>query len=337
MEKNNPKEFFETISRQSNEFIESSFVQEFTEHELKTMEFVISTIKPADLELTKKGQIKVISKPATEFAQMIGAHPNDIYQRASMLTKGLMSKQINFKLMNGKEHIGFETHSFFTSMAYRESQLIICINPFVIPYFVNVSSSFTEFRLANILRIGSSYGIRLYKLLKQYENTQQKYRIFSIAELRTHFGIGTETNENGSYIKYDKYSNFKTKVIETAISHINKSTDLLISYTEIKAGRKVDKLKFHIKSKMTQYEQAKILFEEFMDGLSKGVLKNHWDANKGERRFDIFRPSFNKWLAYVCKNFIAASTDLLEIQSDDIFSNNETMMKEIYSAQFPKK
>jgi len=206
-------QYFEIVSRQSNDFIESPFLQEYTEQELKTMEFVISTITKADITLAKNHQVKIIQKPVIEFAQMIGAHPDDLYKRANILAEGLLNKKIRFKIIDDNKEEGFVKHTIFTDMAYKNGQFTIGINPFVLPYFLNLSREFTEFRLANILRIGSSYGIKLYKLLKQYEKSAWKYRDFTILELREQFGISNEVDSCSKYIKYSRYNSFKVDVV----------------------------------------------------------------------------------------------------------------------------
>ena len=48
---------------------------------------------------------------------------------------------------------------------------------------------------------------------------------------------------------YNLYSNFKAKVLAISEREINEKTDLNISYEEIKSGKKVTSIKFHISKK----------------------------------------------------------------------------------------
>lgn len=325
---------FSIISRQSNQFIESPFAQEFSEQELKTMEYIISQTKKSDLTLAQNKQVKIMSLSTHNFAKMIGAHPDDIYKRANELSEGLMNKKIKCKIIDESGIESFIKHSFFTSMAYSKGTLTIGINPFVLPYFVDIHDNYTEFRLGNILRIGSSYGIKLYKLLKQYENTAWKYRDFSIDKLREQLGIA----EN----KYTLYSNFKSRVIDMAINHINTKTDIKVDYQESKNKRKVESLRFFIKSKMSQYEQAKIGFECFMDTLDNKEsiqLKNLWELHNKDKnkRFEAFKPCFVRWVELSCNNYIEASTDVLEITvQDDLFYDKPKVARELTKIYFDK-
>lgn len=327
------KDQYSVLYSQSNEFVSSPYAQEFSEQELKTMEFIISQTKKSDIELARNNQVKVISLDVKEFSQMIRAHPNDIYKRATDLSESLMKKQIKLKFKDRHNNDAFVRHSLITSMRYEEGQLTIGINPFVLPYFLDLKDeAFTQFRLENILRIGSSYGIKLYKMLKQYANSPWKYRDFMIEELREQFGIDND--------KYNRYNDFKRNVIEMAIRHINKETDITVNYTEKKNGRKVSMLRFYIKSKLTQLQQAEIFFQETMNGLPDNcVLKGLWVQDKDNpHRINRFRKAFDKWLELSCTNYIEVSTDILEIETEsNLFFNKDNVINEMIKAQFEKK
>ncbi|MBF8984826.1 RepB family plasmid replication initiator protein [Lutibacter sp. B2] len=75
-----------------------------------------------------------------------------------------------------------------------------------------------------------------------------KERSFTVEELRDVLGIQKK--------QYPQYANFKQKVLKVAFEEINEKTDLNFKFEEIKKGRKVDKIKFFIKS------QKKVLMED---------------------------------------------------------------------------
>lgn len=254
---------FDIIMRQANHFVESAFAQEYSEQEIKTMEFIISQTKKSDIELSKKNQVKIINISALDFAKMVNAHINQIYRDADDLSKALMNKKYHFKYIGKDGKPAFETGTFLTSMRYEDGIICIKINPDVLPYFVEINSHFTEFNLRFLIAMGSSYGIKLYKLLKQYQTIGE--RTLTIDELRYQFGFSKD--------KYKLYADFKRYVIETAKKHINLHTDIQIEFTEIKFSRKVDSLKFNIKAKMTQLKQAKIAFISWIKESSDEAVK----------------------------------------------------------------
>ena len=102
-------------------------------------------------------------------------------------------------------------------------------------------------------------SVRIYELLKSY--AYQKSKTFGLDELKRLLMVdGIES--------YNRFPDFRRKVLEIAVKEINKLTDLNVSYEAIKKGRKVDKLKFRIETKesipqlFARLETGKILDEK---------------------------------------------------------------------------
>ena len=104
------------------------------------------------------------------------------------------------------------------------------------PYLLRLKEKFTEYDYHNVIQIKSSYSIRIYELLKQYELIRR--RKFKVDELRSILGI-----EKG---KYSNYADFKRKIILTAQKELENKTDIYFTFKERKKGRKVDELEFLI-------------------------------------------------------------------------------------------
>ncbi len=121
----------------------------------------------------------------------------------------------------------------------REDDLYIKISfhPIIKPYLLQLKSQFTVYDVRNILKLPSTYSIRIYELLKQYENI--KKRTFDIVELKEILGIND---------KYRLYGHFRERVIEKAKKDLQQYTDISFTYEAIKKGRAVSKIKFYIVS-----------------------------------------------------------------------------------------
>ena len=271
---------FDIAMRQANNFIESAFAQEYSEQELKTMEFIISQTTKKDIELANNKQVKEIEISAQLFSEMIGANIKQIYRDAEDLSKALMNKKYHFKYLDDYGKPAFKMGSFLTDMEYKNGVIRIGINPAVLPYFVEINSHFTEFNLRYLVAMKSTYGIKLYKLLKQHINMKKKERELTIAELRQQFGINDT--------KYILYTNFKNKVIEVAVKHINLYTDIQVEYTENKLSRKVHSLTFFIKPKLSQYQQAKLSFVEWSKTQKNNILLQSLVADCTKNKQDPF-------------------------------------------------
>jgi plasmid replication initiation protein len=94
--------------------------------------------------------------------------------------------------------------------------------------------------------------MRIYELLKQYENIGKREIILS--ELREFCGISVN--------KYKRFNDFKKDVLERAKQEINSKTGVIISYEESKQARKIVSIIFSIvknpQSNKTEFEKHQI-------------------------------------------------------------------------------
>lgn len=125
-------------------------------------------------------------------------------------------------------------------------------DPEIVPYLFDVQKKFTMYQLENVTRLRSTYGIRLYELLKSYENIR-----------RVKFDVNTLRGLLGAEEKsYSKYSLFKKYALEPALKDIA-FTDLKADYVEHKTGRKVSEIEFIIDPAGAEvYDRRGILDEE---------------------------------------------------------------------------
>ena len=114
--------------------------------------------------------------------------------------------------------------------------LTISFHPKMKPFLLQLKSQFTMYDVRNILQLPSTYSIRIYELLKQYEKIG--WRLFTILELKSILGIED---------KYKLYGHFKNRVILKAQSDLAEFTDIQFTFEEIKKGRGVKSIKFYIR------------------------------------------------------------------------------------------
>jgi plasmid replication initiation protein len=102
---------------------------------------------------------------------------------------------------------------------------------------VDYKDSFTRLNL-NVLAKLSPKSFRMYELLKQYEDTG--FRTMTLDELRDIFDLTGQ---------YKLYGSIKQRVVDKAQKDLEKYADITFTYDEIKQGRAVYRLNFHIRSK----------------------------------------------------------------------------------------
>ncbi len=113
----------------------------------------------------------------------------------------------------------------------------VSFHPEMKPYLLELKERFLVYDVRNILKLPSTYSIRIYELLKQYEKLRT--RTFDVSELKEILGIVKE---------YKLYANFKQRVVDKAQKDLEEFTDIRFVYEEIKDGKAVVTLVFHIES-----------------------------------------------------------------------------------------
>lgn len=110
------------------------------------------------------------------------------------------------------------------------------------PYLFDLRERFTQYGLYNILGMKSASSVRMYELMKSYAISQTQIKVFDLAELKRLLMVEDVKS-------YDRFPDFRRKVLEIAIREINELTDINVSYDTVKRGNKVVQLKFRISKK----------------------------------------------------------------------------------------
>lgn len=121
----------------------------------------------------------------------------------------------------------------------------------ILPFFVELTSRFTEYSLLVAMSLKSKWSQRFYEICAQWKNAGG--RTITIKELRNIFLLND---------KYEKYASLKKFVIDVAHKELKelyqkKQSDLYFEYTELKNGRSVDSIRMKIFNKDNTKTEAK--------------------------------------------------------------------------------
>lgn len=105
------------------------------------------------------------------------------------------------------------------------------------PYLIQLQDYFTQYSLYYTIAMKSKYSIRLYELLKSYQNLKEK--TFNIENIKKQLMAET----------YTRWADFKRKVIDIAIKEINLLSDIFVTYDLQKEGRQYTYINFKIRFK----------------------------------------------------------------------------------------
>lgn len=255
----------DTLIVKSNSLIRSRY--DYTLAELRLVLTVASMVQADDKDFHE------YSVEAREFAELMGADKDNAYRYLKELGKMLLSKPLEIPTGNG-----FALCNWFAWYEYQENEgRILCsFAPKLKPHLLELQSHFTKYSLSNILRMKSTYSIRLYELAKSWEDTG--WFIIGVEDFKATMGCKDS---------YPLYADLKRFVINRAIKEINELTDIEILFNEKKTGRKVTGLDFRVRAKYTPpkliregIEMNKEQFEKFVISLDSTVIDQK-DFKKG--------------------------------------------------------
>lgn len=165
--------------------------------------------------------------------------------------------------------------------------ITIELNPNLAPYLLQLDKSFIKSKFQYTALAQSKYTIPLYELLKSWEKVYKKK--FEIDELRAYMDAMDKT--------YSNTAAFKRRVLDPAIKEINEITDLQVSYTEIKRGRKTTNIEFVIlpkEKKSEVYEKRENVSDEVDSEFIRkyyGILMEQYPEFNEKEIYNLFQAS----------------------------------------------
>jgi len=202
----------------------------------RVMIWLVSQIKPTDEDF-KEHILSV--KELIEVCQLSG---ESAYKQLKDITFSLIEKGIRIiDITNPKEDIETQI-SWLSSAKYRYGRVTLTFSPELKPYLLLLKEKFTAVNMIDMMQFKSVHAIRIYELLKQYENIGE--RILDIEEIKECCGVKD---------KLRKYADFEKYLLLIAQREIKEKSDIHIEFERIKPFRKIEGIKFII-TKNKAYE-----------------------------------------------------------------------------------
>ena len=178
------------------------------------------------------------------------------------IVKSLMSKPLEIEISKNN----WEIFHWFSYFRFKDGLITCRFDKALKPYLIEIigTRALADFR--HLLPMRSSYSKRMYLLLKLHD--KKGMRTFNVEELQEILKVPKSKKEN-----YDK---FKSGVLKKAEADINKFTDLEISFTEKKRGKKVIEVTFTIKKNNAD-------LKEFIANIRELYVNQPLYKNKEER------------------------------------------------------
>jgi plasmid replication initiation protein len=111
---------------------------------------------------------------------------------------------------------------------YGEGAVTLEFNDEVLPYMTLLHEQFTSYQIKQVSQLSSFYAIRLYELCAQYKTIGERY--LALEPLRAILDVGD---------KYQNVKDLRRCIIDPAMKEITGTSDLTVSATPRREGRKV--------------------------------------------------------------------------------------------------
>lgn len=212
-------------------------IQNLTLFEIKLLSLAIVDARESNTGLSADKPLYIT---ALRFAEVMGTDSSDAYKELKKAEQSLFERRFTF--LSDRNN---EVHSRWISQAeYHkgEGAISIILTPAVVNEITRIDGAeqfFSQYAIGQIASLSSVYSVRLYELLNQWRTASKAN--FELGLFREQMGVGVN--------EYKKMGDFKRRVLDSAVKEINKKTDIDVSYTQEKRGRKIIGFKFHIKTK----------------------------------------------------------------------------------------
>lgn len=216
----------------SNRYVEASYF--FTANEEK----IIYCAMVSARKLPTVDQDTFIDVFASDFGALVGLDSREAYRALKRASATLKKRFVSFFEPDPSTGQPSELEvPLFTALRYVPTEGVIRLRftKEIIPHFMQlIGGNFTQHEIGYLARLNSVYAIRLYRMLHK-ELWKAKPIDIDLEELRYMLQLGD---------KYSAIKDFKINVIDIAVREINQTTDLMVSYENIKNGRSITGLRF---------------------------------------------------------------------------------------------
>ena len=298
---------------------------------IKFLSTIIANLKRSD-DLDEEYIMQV-----KDFQELTGQKTKRIYELIEEALEDLLKNPLKIPL--NKEQTKFLMCNWVSSAVYDAGQVSFLIDKRLRPFLIEVKEKYLKYNLENILSLKSGYVIRFYEILKDWFEKYNRYnnnkaeKIITLKEFREMLEIPK------SYM----FGDIKRQILEKTKTELEKHTDIIFEYEEIKTGRKVTNLYFiicpnpakleaNIKTEQESYFKSRKNFVGLLRKNYKGNMK-FWGVTKMDN--SIY------WLGLDKNGLVYASgkeiKDFNAIESARIYDNwlkiaqNSLLYKELVS------
>ena len=255
-----PEDTSSALIVKSNDLINAEY--NFSKIKMRIMYLMARQVQAGDEDF------KTYTLRIQEFKNDLNIRSNALHERLEHIVERMIKRVIKIRSTDGD----LTQFPLIVRANHRNRKGIIELkfSPDLKPHMLQLGRKFTSFYDHNVMILPSTYSMRIYEFLKQFEKIG--WREMSIDEIRKKLEITD---------KYKSYNMFKKKVILKAQKDLSEHCDISFTFREIKQGRKVVILRFTI----NRQRQARLFDRVSQDRVSpdRGAIHDHQGENTNDR------------------------------------------------------
>lgn len=222
----------DTRVKMSNELARAGF--QMTEWEHRIVNSAASKIRKSDSIDELSGRPHLIY--VAEMTDLLDDTPKDLYRSVRKACNRLYERSIDFTYTSDRGSKIEQRTRWVTAIQFNSDQLAVAIkwNPDVLPYLAELGEQFTQYELAEVVKLTGKWSPRLYQILMSFRKTG--FVRVKIDDLRLQLGLGNAHNTVGV---------FNREVIKPAVAQIvKKMPEMGLKYTLKKVGSRATHVEF---------------------------------------------------------------------------------------------
>ena len=235
---------------------------------------------------------RIVRFTLAEFTHAIGLEQGQNIKYFQKIAGKLLSQVVSVPNSSGgfKAFPLFQTFDLDKDKETGEWYIEIDAHKKALDLMFNFKNKYFKYELWNIIYLRSNNQIRIYELLKQYENIGK--RELSISQLR--FFLDIKDNE---YIGSDGFENFKKKVLKTCQKALKEKTDICFDFKRGKTGRggKWLSIIFTIYQNMAKKALIESTAKEIKKVVKERVNKTNESLDKPNETTTTTQPKYNNF------------------------------------------
>ena len=229
------------VVKKSNSLTVAYYNLTLVEYRILHMVFTsLAEIEP-NPELLKNARFTVT---ANDYMELYDVDRTTAYEALREASERLFNRYFMYDVEIKPEYKLFERIKarWVTKIGYidKEATVTLYLSEDVLSMVGKLKGSYTMYFLNQTSELTSMYAVRIYEMIKQWRGSKDGLSI-GLEELRSRLDIQPD--------EYPRMYDFKRFVLDNAVSQINEHTDIKVTYTQLKTGRRITGFEFKAKLK----------------------------------------------------------------------------------------